>query len=203
MIFIRTKFQFGVCRGCGWGWGWIRWIDQLSDSSILPLVKPHNSALGTPADTATPTATLTDTPTTTPTDRTWSNRNSPTDPHSNKKVLMLISFKSPPPHPPSVAVLSVRKSHSMPGPPPFETDSSVSQQPIYLKPFNTMIHRKNNKMALGPPTGFHNRILLINLVQKPTYQKNRDIIEILFFLTRSIHLGVGKNIANLISIIFL
>ena len=66
-----------------------------------------------------------------------------------------------------------------------------------------MIHRKNNKMALGPPTDFHNRILLINLVQKPTYQKNRDIIEILFFLTRSIHLGVGKNIANLISIIFL
>ena len=29
-------------------------------------------------------------------DRTWSNRNSPSDPHSNKKVLMLISFKSPP-----------------------------------------------------------------------------------------------------------
>ena len=110
-------------------------------------MKPHNSALGTPADTATPTATLTDTPTATPTDRTWSNRNSPTDPHSNKKVLVLISFKSPP-HPPSVAVLSVRKSHSMPGPPAFETDSSVSQQPIYLKPFNTMIHRKNNKMAL-------------------------------------------------------
>ena len=105
--------------------------------------------------------------------------------------------------PPSVAVLSVRKSHSMPGPPAFQTDSSVSQQPIYLKPFNTMIHRKNNKMALGPPTDFHNRILLINLVQKPTYPKNRDIIEILFFLTRSIHLGVGKNIANLISIIFL
>ena len=75
-------------------------------------------------------------------DRTWSNRNSPTDPHSNKKELMLISFKSPPPHPPSVAVLSVRKSHSMPGPPAFETDSSISQQPIYLKPFNTMIHRK-------------------------------------------------------------
>ena len=74
---------------------------------------------------------------------------------------------------------------------------------IYLKPFNTMIHRKNNKMALGPPTDFHNRILLINLVQKPTYPKNQDIIEILFFLTRSIHLGVGKNIANLISIIFL
>ena len=136
-------------------------------------------------------------------DRTWSNRNSPSDPHSNKKVLMLISFKSPP-SPSSVAMLSVRKSHSMPGPPALETDSSVSQQPIYFKKrFNTMIHRKNNKMALGPPTDFHNRILLINLVQKPTYPKNRDIIEILFFLTRSIHLGVGKNIANLISIIFL
>ena len=33
MIFIRTKFQFGVCQGRGRGWGWIRWIDQLSVSS--------------------------------------------------------------------------------------------------------------------------------------------------------------------------
>ena len=63
--------------------------------------------------------------------------------------------------------------------------------------------RKNNKMAKGSPTDFHKRFLFINLVQKPTCSKYRDITEILFFLGRSIHLGVGKNIANLISIIFL
>ena len=53
-----------------------------------------------------------------------------------------------------------------------------------LQTFND---RKYNKMPIRPPTDFHYRFIFINLVQILTCPKYLEIIEIVFFVTTSIH----------------